>query len=636
VNRLLLFLVIACLSTAVRAQSEPSERERRAELETQLKSATGSDRIPILQALSDLIVEDRDSTALEYAKEALELAEDLQDPNQLVAALNAHAHALSKLGNHPEALKDLDRAEAYFMQGIRDEVKARTYWRYGDAHHQAANYDLARFYYEKAKGIAESLAESELQADITADLAVNYRFQGEFDQATERYFDALRYYETVNDSQPIMKMLTEIGIVRYIRGETDQALEAFLANRDYHERRQDSIEMGFANTLLGLGYYKKKDYDQSITYSNRSIEIRQAIGDVPGLGESYNNLALAYMGQKDWEMAGVTLQRALDYLQRGNDLRQIPVIISNIADTRRMMGRMDEALEYYEQALEEARASGLRTSIASSLKKICNLYRARGDYKAAYAYQLRYSALKDSIFNEEKAKVISNLNLQYDTEKKEQEISMLKAEQEAARRQKLFLGIVLALVVIISILVLILQRQRIRKNKMLHEKEKQIMRAREQLTDAELRNTRNELEHNKLMLANYMENILRKNALLEQLESQISELNLPGDEEEREREQNIRKLLNMKILTNEDWQEFKRHFDQVHRGLLHRLQEQYPDLTRGENRLFILLKLKLNSKEISNILGVSPESVKKSRYRLRKKLALEAGFSLGEFVDNFK
>ncbi|MEM1000171.1 MAG: tetratricopeptide repeat protein [Bacteroidota bacterium] len=626
-----LFLLLFVWGTALPAQLS----RQRAQLEAQLEDETGVDRIAVLHNLSELLAEDRDSAARRYSLEALRIAEGSLDPNQITSALAEHAHILIELGDFKTALGELDRAKTYLPQGIRDETKARTYWRYGDAHHQAANYDLAGFYYQKARDIAESSDEGQLRADILAALAINFRFQGEFDQATANYFEALRYYESVNDSQPIMRLLTEIGIIDYVRGETEKAQQAFLANRDYHLRREDSLELGLATTLLGLVYYQMRDFPQSIAFSEQSIEIRRRIGDIPGLGESYNNLALAYMGQRDWEMAGKTLERALEYLQRGNDPRQIPVIISNIADTRRFMGRTDEALGYYEQALEEARASGLRTSVAFTLKKMCNFYRAKGDYKAAYAYQVRYAALKDSIFNEEKERIIGNLNVQYETDKKEQKIRMLKREQGEARRQKIFLGVVLVLVVIISVLVLNQQRQRNRRNRMLHEKEKQILRTREQLTDAELRNTRNELEHNRRMLANYMENILRKNALLEQLESQINVLNLPEETPETERENNIRKLLNMKILTNEDWQEFKRHFDQVHQGLLHRLQERYPDLTRGENRLFILLKLKLSSKEISNILGVSPDTVKKSRYRLRKKLALEAGFNLDEFVDNF-
>lgn len=608
----------------------------REQLENQLENSAGAERVNTLYSLCGALAEAQDSAALGYSLEALQLARSLRDDNLIVMALNQRAHVLTEFGDYDGAIENLKQTDNYFFGGIRDDVKAVTFWRYGGAEHRVANYDLAEYYLKKGKGVAESVAQGELEADITSDLAANFRFRGEYDTAAELYFEALRYYESVNDSQPIVKILTEIGIIDYLRGEIDKSLSAFTLNRDYHTRRNDSLELGLATTLMGLALFQKGEYAESIRYSNQSVEIRERIGDVKGLGESLNNLALAYMGLKDWEMAGEQLEQSLKYLKEGNDLRQIPVILSNIGDIHRKMGEFEEALDYYQQSLEQARATGLRQSVAFSLKKISNLFRFSDDFKSAYGYQLRYSALKDSLFNEEKNKVISDLKLQYDTEKKEQEIEILKREQEVASRQKVFLGIGLGLVVIISLLGLSLQRLSIRKNKMLHEKEKQIMRAREALTDSELRNTRNELEHNKRMLANYMENILRKNSLLEELESEIKELNLPEDTEELERETNVRKLLNMKILTNEDWQEFKRHFDQVHTGLMQRLKEQYPDMTRGENRLFILLKLRLGSKEISNILGVSPDTVKKSRHRLRKKLTLNSDVKIQDFVDNFR
>jgi tetratricopeptide (TPR) repeat protein/DNA-binding CsgD family transcriptional regulator len=628
-------VLLILLLSPVFAWSSGIEAERRKALEEKLEGSKGGDRVNTLYSLCEILAEARDSTALGYSEEALLLARSLRDDNLIVMALNQRAHVLTEFGDYEGAIGNLKQTENYLFRGIRDDVKAVTFWRYGEAEHQAANYNLAEYYYNKGKGVAKSVAQNELEADITSDLAANYRFRGEYDTATELYFEALRYYESVNDSQPIVKILTEIGIIDYYRGEIDKSLAAFTMNRDYHARQNDSLELGLATTLMGLAYFKKKEYEESIRYSKQSVNIREKIGDVKGLGESLNNLALAYMGLKDWEMAGVQLEQSLKYLKEGNDLRQIPVILSNIGDIHRKMGKFDNALDYYQQSLEQARVTGLRQSVAYSLKKICNLYRDSGDFKVAYDYQVRYAALKDSLFNEEKNKVISDLNLQYDTEKKEQEILMLKREQEVATRQKIFLGIGLGMVVIISLLVLSLQRLSIRKNKMLHEKEKQIMRAREALTDSELRNTRNELEYNKRMLANYMENILRKNSLLEELETQIHELNIPDESADVERETNVRKLLNMKILTNEDWQEFKRHFDQVHTGLMQRLKKQYPDMTRGENRLFILLKLRLGSKEISNILGVSPDTVKKSRHRLRKKLDLSTEVNILDFVDNF-
>ena len=47
------------------------------------------------------------------------------------------------------------------------------------------------------------------------------------------------------------------------------------------------------------------------------------------------------------------------------------------------------------------------------------------------------------------------------------------------------------------------------------------------------------------------------------------------------------------------------------------------------------MKLELPTKEIAMILGVSPDSVKKGRFRLKRKLAIEDPITLQSFVRSF-
>lgn len=57
-----------------------------------------------------------------------------------------------------------------------------------------------------------------------------------------------------------------------------------------------------------------------------------------------------------------------------------------------------------------------------------------------------------------------------------------------------------------------------------------------------------------------------------------------------------------------------------------------PNLSANELKLCIFLRLNLSSKEISNLLNITPESVHKARYRLRKKLQLEKNEDLSKFI----
>lgn len=70
-------------------------------------------------------------------------------------------------------------------------------------------------------------------------------------------------------------------------------------------------------------------------------------------------------------------------------------------------------------------------------------------------------------------------------------------------------------------------------------------------------------------------------------------------------------------------------------GYIQRLRTVNYELSEAEERLFLLLKLNLKRKEIAGILGISPDSVKKTRTRLRKRLILSANESLEDYIRNF-
>ena len=81
-----------------------------------------------------------------------------------------------------------------------------------------------------------------------------------------------------------------------------------------------------------------------------------------------------------------------------------------------------------------------------------------------------------------------------------------------------------------------------------------------------------------------------------------------------------------------DWEQFARHFDQVHSHFLKKVRQHYPQLTVKDHRLCAYLRMNLSSKEMASLMNISVRSVEVARYRLRKKLALESEVNLVEFM----
>ena len=84
--------------------------------------------------------------------------------------------------------------------------------------------------------------------------------------------------------------------------------------------------------------------------------------------------------------------------------------------------------------------------------------------------------------------------------------------------------------------------------------------------------------------------------------------------------------------TDEDWEQFRVHFNHVNEGFFTNLKEQFPDLTPNELKLCAFLRMNLSSKEIAQLMNVTIKAVEVSRYRLRKKLRIDPDQNLYEFL----
>lgn len=95
------------------------------------------------------------------------------------------------------------------------------------------------------------------------------------------------------------------------------------------------------------------------------------------------------------------------------------------------------------------------------------------------------------------------------------------------------------------------------------------------------------------------------------------------------------KSINARLKNNDDWEYFKKAFDNTDQPLFSQLKEAHPSLTKNDLKLCAYLRLNLSSKEIAPLLNISVHSVEIKRYRLRKKMRLERKQGIVEYIMTF-
>ncbi|WP_321306872.1 triple tyrosine motif-containing protein [Marinifilum fragile] len=153
----------------------------------------------------------------------------------------------------------------------------------------------------------------------------------------------------------------------------------------------------------------------------------------------------------------------------------------------------------------------------------------------------------------------------------------------------------------------------------------------------ELRNEKlkSEVDFKTRELASSTMNIIHKNEVLSYAVGELKKaLKKIKDPTALVQVRQLMKTLDSEFNSDQDWEQFELHFDQVHENFIKRLRSSFPQLTPKDLRMCAYLRMNLSTKEIAPLMNISVRGVEISRYRLRKKFDLNREENLIDFLLN--
>lgn len=138
-----------------------------------------------------------------------------------------------------------------------------------------------------------------------------------------------------------------------------------------------------------------------------------------------------------------------------------------------------------------------------------------------------------------------------------------------------------------------------------------------------------EIDHKNRELATTTMHLINKNEFMLSVRDSIKEIAKGGSKD------SIKKIIrdiDKNMSEDEGWEQFTKHFDQVHGDFLSNIKKDHPTLTPQEIKLCAYLRMNMSSKEIANLLSISVRGVEISRYRLRKKLNISRETNLVDYM----
>ncbi len=378
-----------------------------------------------------------------------------------------------------------------------------------------------------------------------------------------------------------------------------------------------------ATEKIGEDYLDLNLPDSALYFANQSLLTRNQYNVTYDQTASELLFSKVYLEKGDCNLSLIHLRKAEQAnVQKGNMIKKIK-IYSALGESYLCLGQMDSS-EYFLKKCLTSRDTGL---LAYVHEQLGNIAMKQGNLPLALEEMTRSRQFHDASFNVEKSKMLAYQNVRIALAQKELQIANI----EKQRKQTLLIslltlaGLILALGV--AFLLLISQRRK----QFIFKQERELFEMREKLQQRALERSQQELVAQQAQLQHSTLLLELKNQLIEELETRLSNatdaMETTGMPE--------KDLGRMRILTDADWLHFLGRFERIAPGFIFRLKAAFPNLTLAETRLFLLVKLYFDSREISDATGISQESVWRGRHRLRKKLGLSEQVNLDEYIQSF-
>lgn len=427
--------------------------------------------------------------------------------------------------------------------------------------------------------------------------------------AMQSFLKALLFLQGSGNDEQLYRVNTWLGVVCLNQEEYEgkmryskEALKAAL-------RMDNLFYKNLALCDIATGYYFLNRLDSALYYAQAAYDAAIADSLPSQLPHVYTDLGSIYakMGENG---------KALEYIDKAIGLRSrkdtlaILGLYADKVDLFGKLGQYDSAYHYFRKAV----ASPNLATQADAYNHMSGAYYKMGRCNEAYSLLLRFTELADSVRKQRHTAEVIALQELYKHEQLSVE-NLYWRTQAAERQSNVYLMATLSLLSlwIASTIYFFYWRNRRRLVEQQHQ----------------LASQQEELHHQRQVTTE----ILQRMAEMEQKEARLKETFFRRLNQRIVQE--IEKGSNI-LLSDDDWEDIVQNADIIFDNFTRRLQQHYPALNKEDLRYCCMVKMQLSQLEMSQIMHLEKDSVKKRLKRIRmEKMKADSGVTLEELLRRF-
>lgn len=307
------------------------------------------------------------------------------------------------------------------------------------------DYKKSLAYNLEALKLREQLNDALKTANTLNNIGIAYDELGNFSLSLKYYNQAYNIYKQHNDIEKIAMVSTNLGILFKAHEDYKNVIKYYQEANSIYKKLNNPKGVAFTEANLGSVYYYTKQYDSCIYYSLKAQKTFKELNILQFLPITYVNAGIGYAALGQDKKALEFLNISIELNKKYNNPKELSFAHIHLAKLMLKLKKLNEASESARKAITIAETIGASKQVMDAQETLAAISQQQGKFKDAYELHLASTKIKDSLFQKDKTKLISDYQVRYQTEKKEERIKSLNQQntiqQLKIKQRNLWLGI---------------------------------------------------------------------------------------------------------------------------------------------------------------------------------------------------
>ena len=364
---------------------------------------------------------------------------------------------------------ELDSLKRIYASSQSESELCKIALQIGILNYDQRNFDEATEFINEAIVLANKLNNIEILLKSYNNLGNIFADKGDNTNALRNYQLALTFADKLNDIQYQAHINKNIGALFLSLKRFDESLSYYYKAEKKAIEFKDTLLIADCNNNIGTVFEQQNNYSDAIQRYEKSLDLYEIIGSEQGKAIAYSNLAIVYKLNKNYNKAIEFNNKSLTISIENQDKWSEAATLNNLGNLFGELKDYSKSLQYLQKSLRisnEINAPEIQIAVYESMADAAFV---NNRPREAFNYLKQFIKAKDDFNNLENNRVLSELTVKYESQKKEIENQKLKFDNELKTTQaaeanaQRNLSIVVSLFIILLGIIVFYMFQRYRK-----------------------------------------------------------------------------------------------------------------------------------------------------------------------------